>query len=493
MTTVYIYFQSTTARGFAVGDVWQAFAHAAFDRRSFTAFYGVNSDPTRLALPPGDYWVQLKLPHGELTKDLITVPEQVEPFEVVLSIPSTPKFDTSSSTLSVIDRVRVRTVDTVAHLPQPVPPPGNVAALPDATRRTRGIRPRETLPPPVVFALDSQSGVDSDGDRPLFENQVRPTNFSLYRVGGNFMGWPRRSFTPSSKGGARFVEPEHYFTPSLKYGTQVVPMVVVADGNDLVSELLPLGKVGAERTGRDIARGRFTRDLVIVKGRRNGVEMLATVPNGWRGDSAYLRIMANTADSGNPLSVTVEVKDPKFNALLQFMRGGDLNSAIRVIESSVEILYAKFNNPYAAAAAGYVLVQAAPGTMQVPWKMWIGNLGRYFKDLPDGEILHATLLLQRGDAQDWDAPDFELHARYFPHGAARRHELAAQLILSALGKGPPMFRPGLSLLASNLRILGSVELSTDVRVSLTEAEKLVTWLSMRVDPVEPFSVFHLRG
>lgn len=60
----------------------------------------------------------------------------------------------------------------VAQLPQPVASPENVSALPNAMRRVRGIKPRETLPLPAVFMLNSELRFGYGGDQPLLESIV---------------------------------------------------------------------------------------------------------------------------------------------------------------------------------------------------------------------------------------------------------------------------------------------------------------------------------
>jgi hypothetical protein len=238
---------------------------------------------------------------------------------------------------------------------------------------------------------------------------------------------------------------------------------------------------------------RDQRAFVLIRDPFTRARFLVSVPDDSHGDVARIRIRPENEKRRSRLHVSVEVADPKLDSLLQFMNGGDLSSAIDLIEDSVELLYAKFQNPFAAAAAGYVLIHAAPGTLRVPWQQWIGNLGHYFDHLPDGDVLHATLLLQRGDSSRWREAHAEGSLDYFPEDEKVRLSLAADLILRSLSKGPPLFRPGLQLLASNLRILlsSSAFARKSLKQALIEAEKIVTWLSMRVDPDEPFTVFRL--
>ena len=499
MSSINIYLESPAAAGMAVGEIWRAFAHTAFERQGFTAYYGPGTvaEPVILVVPGGDYWVQLKLSHGEMTTQLVNIPEVANLFKVVLQIPQ-PELSTSPalSVFSVEKSLAYETISEVRHLTA-VATPLDTPARQGNTRRTRSVK-AAALPIPVpvyepsLFTLRRNVELAVPSDGATSADAPARLRLSVSRIAGKFMGWPRRPSSVASAAASGFIRPEDYFSSALK-APSLEPMSLVATESALVLEIATVAGLGTPRSQRDITEGRFTRDLVILKGNGNQVQLVVAIPNGWHGQTAQLRISANNGSDSATLRVSVEVKDRTSDALLQFMKSGDLNSAVRVIETSVDILYAKFTNPFAAAAAGYVLVQAAPDTIQVAWKSWIGNLGHYFGDLPDGQILHATLLLRRGDTQVQNAAGDEDEQGYFPAEGAARNNLAARLTLSAVGKGPPIYRLGLSLLATNLRILRSVDLPQDVRVSLDECEKLVTWLSMRVDPVEPFSVFRLRG
>lgn len=488
MSKVLLRIQSNGVPGFAVGEFWPAFANAAFERYNFTAYYGPTERPLEVSLPNGNYWVQLKLPSGEIIQNLVAIPEQPLPVEVVIQLPVS--LESKNSMTSAFSLLTPRQSPDGSDIAPNAPHFGLVAP------RTRVPRLRSTTfadPVPATrFTVDHLVGLrDEDGSELLLKSRVE-TSYSLRRVRANFIDWNQLGPLRSRPHFDRPRRPNSYFAWAIRHAKSITPVQGALEGGSFYAELPRIGDDVFEQTQADIKFGRFKRDLLIVKGGAPRSVIVASIPNGWGYRSAAFRLTQNRSLAGNPLKISIEVKDVKFNAILQFIRRGDLNAAMHLIQSSVEMLYSKFDNPFAAAAAGYVLIQAAPNTLHIPWADWIGNLAHYFKGLPDGGILHATLLLQRGDVIDggaWPSPE---HERYFPVDEEARYELAAKMVVGALAKGPPLFRVGLSLLASNLLILRSVQLSDEMKLRLFETEQLVTWLSMRVDPVEPFCTFYLK-
>jgi hypothetical protein len=504
MSELLIHLESTSGSGFVVGEAWPAFSSTGFERYSFTTSYGQGERPLELSIPSGDYWIQLKLPTGAILRKLVAVLDQEAPVEVVVRIPDVSRNeDSTSSPFSVVEPKRSSNTRVIVG---PIREKSAVGfrhelrggGLPNSKAAPR-FKTFDSAPDdiaPVRFAVDHLRGLMSEDGEPLLLKSIIGDKYSLSRVRASFLPWPWQSFTVSGRPGPGLVRPQTpdtFFKYPLRYASAVEALSASVQPDSLYARILRISGDVFEQSSKDIKDQRFKRNLMVIRDAGNHPEMLIAIPNGWGYESAGLRITRNRNDSRRPLKVSVEVKNVKFNALLQFMKGGDLGAAVQVIKSSVEMLYAKFDNPFAAAAAGYVLIQAAPETLRVPWPEWIGNLGRYFQSLPDGGILHATLLLQRGDTNygnEWSpSEDFD---RYFPGDEAERYKLAARLVLDSLGKGPPLFRAGLSLLASNILILRSVRLPEETKRALDETEKLVTWLSMRVDPVEPFSVFYLK-
>jgi len=188
-------------------------------------------------------------------------------------------------------------------------------------------------------------------------------------------------------------------------------------------------------------------------------------------------------------SLRVEVDDPDLGGLLDFLQQGDLSGSTRMLNNATKLLYRKWHNPYASAAAGYVLVQAGrwPGAHE-NWRQWVLNLAQRYTSLPDGAILFTTLLLQsRSDA---------LQSLHYEGGSGNHFTSAMRAALEAVRRGPPLFRHGLKMMATNLAILeGEAKHRTAEarsRHELRAASRYVRELSLRVDPNQPFCVFDVR-
>jgi hypothetical protein len=405
--------------------------------------------------------VQVKLPDGELVKQFVSVPEGQPRFKVVL-----------------------KSSDVVRPGTDRAPPAdGDVgdSLIQGASAGLGGLLP--VLASGLAFGLLPSIWGKSASHYPAVL-AARSSALQVTRLHGRFddIFWSTLDTDPEDYLG-RFIrsaarnrmrDPD---SARLNYEVQ----------NDLPQSVVYFAPHGLSSEWRD------ERAFVFIRDPFKRTRFLVSVPDDSHLDIARIRIRPKNEQPRSRLQVSVEVADSKLDSLLQFINGGDISSAIDLIQDSVALLYAKFENPFAAAAAGYALIHAAPGTLRVPWQQWIGNLGHYFDNLPDGDVLHATLLLQRGDSGRWREHQAEGSVHYFPEDENERLHLAANLILRSLSKGPPLFRPGLQLLASNLRILLSSPGFTrkKLKQSLLAAERTVTWLSMRVDPDEPFTVFRL--
>lgn len=212
---------------------------------------------------------------------------------------------------------------------------------------------------------------------------------------------------------------------------------------------------------------------------------LARYPVHWRavgsGEPLAARIAA-TPDGDGGFSVQLGVPDESVQAILNFMQQTDLEAALSLVERSAELLYFKHDNPYAAAAAGYVLLAAPPERTPEAYYQWISNLARLFEEVPDGCVQHATLLLQTKLPPN--LPDAE-----FPFAHEQRCALACSLLLEALCRGLPLYRSAFKLLVSNLRILeNEPSLASDMRRAMTTALALVNQLRLRLDVNQPFTI-----
>lgn len=241
---------------------------------------------------------------------------------------------------------------------------------------------------------------------------------------------------------------------------------------------------------REDLDGGNARAYVHVRPRKTasiGRTYIACVPLSWlntvSGDMEEIEVEALPVIGAlDRLSVAVKVKDAATRSLLAFVQQGNLTAAQSILDRSLQSLQRKFFNPYAAAAAAYCLVLTPDDRFDVYWPEWIGNLAAHFPAISDGDILHATLLLQRGDEHRSE------NRRYFPLGMQERIDLAVRLCISAICKGPPMYRLGLRFLASNIQLLLNCDVSPAQRLRLSNAARMVAWMSMRVSPLEAFTV-----
>lgn len=212
--------------------------------------------------------------------------------------------------------------------------------------------------------------------------------------------------------------------------------------------------------------------------------LAARLPGRWRcvstGADAEVSVDAIRQDDER-YRLDVRVSDPDVQSVLGFVLQSDLEGALAVLDSCMDMLAQKSQNPYAAAAAGYVLLNAPQQHAGFQWQDWIGKLGRKFSDdVPDGLILHATLLLQT-------APGRMLPSEYFPPDTGSRAKMAGDLLLQAMERGLPLYRAGVRLLASNLRILVADDSLPNLE-TLRKAQELAAWLLMRLDSRQVFTV-----
>lgn len=227
--------------------------------------------------------------------------------------------------------------------------------------------------------------------------------------------------------------------------------------------------------------GRIRYALMLGQGQ----SFVARLPGRWQcvstGKPAVTTIDATRQEDAR-YKLDVRISDPDMQSVLGFILQSDLEGALAVLDACKEILSDKAKNPYAAAAAGYVLLNAPATRSNESWHRWIGNLGRFFPNLPDGLILHATLLLQSQAGQMQPS-------NYFPGDAKSRANMATELLLGALERGLPLYRAGVRLLASNLRILVSEESAADRHlVQVRKAHELSAWMLTRLDAQQVFTV-----
>lgn len=483
--------------GVALVSVWPAFTAQAFKKIRFDMPYasGFNRGAGQ-ELTTGSYWVKVKFPSGAQAQKLFEVPPGTDHHEVSLGangelISESDRF--LNSDISSVD-IEFAVDSSAPHLsldylvseaPGELPVLGRPGTLdlPAAPGSAPESAPLVSSPPTKTLGGPS-SGIRSRGT-PMSgaTSSVHPvslppragtpivniTDYSVRILETAHANWP--VFDSASIRG--------YFS-SIRLRVPGFPVHLDVANNALRAQLPD-----------SFSPHDWARRYVEVRGALEGGRTLISVPAGNGTPTVRLTLTAPKDGYAMGPGVAIEVGNPKYNSLLRFLRQNDLRSAVQILASAQELLHAKFDDPVAAAAAGYVLLNAPPTTMRVPWDYWIGNLGAYFSHIPDGRILHATLLLQRSDV--YAPSNFGRNEGYFPSAPTERLLSAARHIRNALQKGPPMFRMGLNLLASNIAILLDSDLPKNEHSELRRADRLVTALRRRVDTVEPFCVFRLEA
>ena len=252
-----------------------------------------------------------------------------------------------------------------------------------------------------------------------------------------------------------------------------------------------------ELAGEVSAEGKGKRYYALSYRAENQMSpiQVACIPGRWnmrRGGHADVFTNFYERDVGNTSmqALRVEVDDPDLGGLLDFLQQGDRVGSTLMFSRAEELLYRKWVNPYASAAAGYVLVQVGEWQgRHVDWAQWVLNLAYRYSSLPDGAILFTTLLLQnRSDA---------LHNLQYQNPNSNPFRSPARAALEAIRRGPPLYRHGLKLMATNLAILQEDDLLSSsgqvVQDELEAASNYVRELSLRVDPNQPFCVFDVRN
>lgn len=233
------------------------------------------------------------------------------------------------------------------------------------------------------------------------------------------------------------------------------------------------------------------RRYIVVEGER-GAFVLAVLPIPWQetrtAQGAEIDILVGPKDSAvSELERTyvepdcsIMVRDSRLSTLVAYLASGDIAAAAAVLARAQDMLFAKLQNPIAAAAGGYVLLanwsstyNAGPQS-QPEWHGWLGNLSRWFEWLPDGAIQNAWLSLQtRGG--------------HGPHLEAR------DLALMAYRRGIPYYTAGVRMLLDTLILLSDQSRLEGARDhDVEDALAATRGLALMIEPSRPFTTLRMR-
>lgn len=173
-------------------------------------------------------------------------------------------------------------------------------------------------------------------------------------------------------------------------------------------------------------------------------------PNGWAegsSEDAFLltvRRKATTGDEATKWSVSLQLRDPSYGSLLDYLTRRDFHASAAVSRTmrtaALTALYKKQMNPYAAAAGAYMLAIGNENA-HIEQAHWMDNLTELFPWLPDGPIAQGYRMLSSTEK------------------GTEEFERARLLLFKAVDRGLPYFTIGLTLLteALNFLVLASPE------------------------------------
>lgn len=133
------------------------------------------------------------------------------------------------------------------------------------------------------------------------------------------------------------------------------------------------------------------------------------------------------------LAVQIATRNADADAVTAYLARGDLQAAESMAswaDPAQNLLYEKFEDPFAASVGGYLLLRLRRFDLM---RDWARNLADWFPDLSDGAIIWA-----------WQ--------RIFQHGPSAGSEIESYLKLAA-ARDLPIYSEGLRLLSDGLRML----------------------------------------
>jgi len=170
----------------------------------------------------------------------------------------------------------------------------------------------------------------------------------------------------------------------------------------------------------------------------------------WLPPGHKLRLLIRPAEGPSevvhPLEAIVSADDWKAETVMTLLKSGDFKQVRSLMpeEEAERLLYAKNEDPAAAAIGGYYLLKT--GALN---KMhnWAENLANRFPYLPDGPIIHARWLLLSSSS-------------VFP-----QYQNIRRWVLEAIKRGMPVFTEGLRLLYETLIRLHAMGNGNDLLIN----------------------------
>jgi hypothetical protein len=175
-------------------------------------------------------------------------------------------------------------------------------------------------------------------------------------------------------------------------------------------------------------------------------------------------------------AIRMTLREPEFVALLGYLGAGRLTEAVAALGGPsldahvTRLIRHKIGNPLAAAGAAYVgLATSGDEAARALWGPWLHNLMEWFPDLPDGAVLFARYMIDRGRSKA------DLMA-------------AKRALKTAYRRGVPLYAVGLPHLLNGLQLFSD---PGDDALFDAEAKRMrdqVADIAALVDMTQPFTV-----
>jgi len=126
---------------------------------------------------------------------------------------------------------------------------------------------------------------------------------------------------------------------------------------------------------------------------------LAAAPLHWRDAGTYdvagcSLLLSLDAAPGEP-ATSVMVRDSVVGSALGYFTAQNQLAARELIDQALSMLLEKVANPVAAAAGAYILLASRAQEDRERWHDWVRNLSNWFPKLPDGPVIEGWLALHR--------------------------------------------------------------------------------------------------
>ncbi|MGU7785057.1 hypothetical protein [Burkholderia sp. PU8-34] len=193
---------------------------------------------------------------------------------------------------------------------------------------------------------------------------------------------------------------------------------------------------------------------------------------------------------GNLARPLLSPEDEALDALLRYQCSGDIRAAKQIASNSRKRLNNLARAPLFSLACAYLMPRWNETDERFLGALdWLDELQNALPDLPDPSIIKAAILVRRA----WTGLDANAPLR----DRVKREEQALEIVSGSLHKGWPAMRFGLPLLSEVFaRLVASIDddvVHKDEKTyqQLTQAEKLFSWLSGRVDITQAFTSIEL--